>query len=109
MRSLTGGHMTRPSEVKPREGSVPGTPYIKFEEGKALDPVRFDITPDRVDEYMRSADADPALSVVDGRRAAPPNLLFPYLTAVLYCTYPPIQGIVKAEADLAWHHPVWAD
>jgi hypothetical protein len=71
--------------------------------------VSFDITPAIVDEYMRAVDADPELYVMDGRKAAPPNVLFPYMTVVLYCTYPPIQGIVMAESDLSWHHPIWAD
>jgi hypothetical protein len=31
------------------------------------------------------------------------------MTAVLYRTYPPIQGIVMAEADFSWRHPIYAD
>ena len=101
--------MTRPSEIKPREGSVPGTPYGDFVEGMELKPVSFDITPAIVDEYIESVEADADLYMVDGRRAAPPNVIFPYMTVPLYCTYPPIQGIVMAEVDMQWHTPIWAD
>lgn len=100
--------MTRPSEIKPREGSVPGTPYAGFEEGAILDPISFDITPDIVEEYFKAVDADPSLYMVDGRQAAPPNVLLPYMTCVIYTRYPPIQGIVMAEVDFQWHSPIWA-
>jgi hypothetical protein len=104
-----GAIVTRPSEIKPREGSVPGTPYAGFEEGATLSPVQFDITPAIVDEYFKAVDADPTLYVAKGRQAAPPNVLLPYMTCVIYNRYPPIQGIVMAEVDFAWHNPIWAD
>ena len=44
--------MTRPSEIKPREDSVPGTRYESFEEGTKLGPVSFDITPAIVEDVM---------------------------------------------------------
>jgi hypothetical protein len=101
--------MTRPSEIKPREGSVAGTTFEQFEEGKALGPVRFDITPDICQEYFDSVQADRALYVIDGRQAAAPNVLLPYMTVPVYQTYPPNQGIVMAEVDMRWSAPVWAD
>lgn len=101
--------MTRPSEIKPREGSVEGTPYDKFEEGRALGPVRFEITPALCEEYFDAVQADRGLYRIDGRQAAPPTMLLPYMTVPIYQTYPPDQGIVMAELDLRWTAPVWAD
>ena len=101
--------MTRPSEIKPREGSVPGTLYEAYEEGRSLGPVSFDITPALCEEYFEAVQADPALYRVDGRQAAPPNVLLPYMTVPIYLTYPPNQGIVMAELDMRWQSPIWAD
>lgn len=100
--------MTRPSEIKPREDSMPGTPYAKFEVGTEVG-AKFTITQDIVQEYFDAVDADRSLYVIDGRQAAAPSVFFPYMTCALYQTYPPIQGIVMAEADMEFHHPVWAD
>jgi hypothetical protein len=101
--------MTRPSEIKPREGSVPGTTYAQFVEGRELGPVRFQITPDICEEYINAVEADKQLYRVDGRQAAPPNVLLPYMTVPMYQTYPPNQGIVMAELDMRFHSPIWAD
>ncbi|CCN19526.1 PaaI family thioesterase [Bordetella bronchiseptica] len=101
--------MTRPSDIKPREGDTPGTPYAAFVEGAALGPVSFDITPAIVQEYFEASQADPALYRVDGRQAAAPNVILPYMTVPVYQTYPPIQGIVMAELEISWHRPIWAD
>jgi hypothetical protein len=99
--------VTRPSDIKPREGDQPGTPYAGFEVGAALPEMAFDITPDIVAEYARAVDADP-LSI-DGRPAAPATVLMPYMAAIVYRRYPPIQGIIMISVDLKLHHPVWAD
>ncbi len=101
--------MTRPSEIKPREDSTPGTPYAAFAIGKDLGATRFTITPEIVEEYFDAVDADRSLYRVGGRQAAAPNVLLPYMTCAIYRTYPPIQGIVMAEVDMEFHHPVWAD
>jgi hypothetical protein len=101
--------MTRPADIKPREDSTPGTPYARFDVGVDLGETRFTVTPAICDEYFDAVDADRALYVVDGRQAAPPNVLFPYMTCAIYRKYPPIQGIVMAEADMEFHHPIWAD
>jgi hypothetical protein len=101
--------MTRPSDVKVREGTTKGTAYADFEVGHALTPVRFTITVDIIAEYGRAVEADLSAYRLDGRPVAPPNVLFAYMTAVLYRTYPPIQGIVMAEADFRWRHPIFAD
>ncbi|HWA38211.1 MAG TPA: hypothetical protein VG873_10135 [Burkholderiales bacterium] len=101
--------MTRPSEIKPREDSTPGTPYAQFAIGRDLGETRFTITPALVEEYFRAVDADKSLYAIDGRQAAAPNVLFPYMTCALYRTYPPIQGIVMGEVEIEFHHPIWAD
>ena len=101
--------MTRPSEIKPREGSVAGTTYAQYEEGKALGPVRFEITPEICEEYFDAVQSDRTLYVLDGRQAAPPNVLLPYMTVPIYQTYPPNQGIVMAELDMRWQSPIWAN
>lgn len=101
--------MTRPSEIKIREDTTPGTAYDEFEVGADVATVEFEITPEIVDEYMKAVEADESLYRLDGRPVAPPNVLFVYMTGALYQTYPPIQGIVMAEADFSWHAPVWAD
>lgn len=101
--------MTRPSEIKPREDSTPGTPYAAFQEGASLGPVKFTITPAIVEEYFDAVQADRSLYKVEGRQAAPPNVLLPYMTVPIYQTYPPIQGIVMAELDMIWSRPIWAD
>ena len=101
--------MTRPSDVKVREGTTAGTAYAAFVVGKALDPVRFTITPAIIEEYAAAVEADLSAYRLDGRPVSPPNVLFVYMTVVLYRTYPPIQGIVMAEADFRWHHPIFAD
>ena len=101
--------MTRPSDIKPREGSVAGTTFEQFQEGKALGPVRFDITPAICEEYFDAVQSDRANYLVDGRQAAPPNVLLPYMTVPIYQTYPPNQGIVMAELDMRWRSPIWAD
>ena len=66
--------MTRPSEIKPREDSTPGTPFAKFTIGKELGETRFSITPEIVEEYFRAVDAERSLYVIDGRQAAAPNV-----------------------------------
>ncbi len=101
--------MTRPSEIKPREGSVRGSVYADFSEGAELGPVRFDLTPELVEEYFDAVQADRSLYRVDGRQAAPPNVLLPYMTVPIYQTYPPNQGIVMADLDMQWSRPIWAD
>lgn len=101
--------MTRPSEIKPREGSVRGTTYEDYQEGRELGPVRFQITPEICEEYIGSVEADRSLYLVDGRQAAPPNVLLPYMTVPIYQTYPPNQGIVMAELDMRLRSPIWAD
>ena len=62
--------MTRPAEVKVREGATPGTRYAEFEVGAKMGEVTFTITPDIIEEYIRAVEGDEKLYVVDGRKAA---------------------------------------
>ncbi|MDB5041031.1 MAG: hypothetical protein JWN27_1757 [Candidatus Eremiobacteraeota bacterium] len=101
--------MTRPSDVKPREGEQPGTPSSAIDAGSLLPEMRFTISPEIVEEYLASIDADRSLYSLDGRAIAPPNVLFVYQLAVLYRKYPPIQGIILTEQTWDFHAPIWAD
>ena len=101
--------MTRPSEIRLREGDVPGTNAAAYEPGAELPELRFTIRPEIVREYIATVDADPDLYVHDGRPVAPPHILSPYLMPVLYLRYPPAQGIIQAEVAWDWRHPIYAD
>ncbi|WP_420226550.1 hypothetical protein [Pigmentiphaga litoralis] len=65
--------MTRPSEVKPREGDLPAALYKDWQVGAEFPELAFTVTPDIVDEYLSVVDGDPANYLIDGRRAAPPT------------------------------------
>jgi len=101
--------MTRPSEVKPREGDLPAALYKDWQIGAAFPELRFTITPDVIDEYMSVVSATPPAYVIDGRRAAPPNVVAIYLMAVMYRKYPPQQGGIMIGNTFTFHHPIWAD
>ena len=49
--------MTRPSEVKPREGEQPGTLAADYKAGAILPRLAFTVTPDIVDEYIAKLEA----------------------------------------------------
>ncbi|MDX3907086.1 MAG: hypothetical protein QHC78_15470 [Pigmentiphaga sp.] len=101
--------MTRPSEVKPREGDLPAALYKDWQVGAEFPELRFTITPDVIDEYMSVVSATPEAYVIDGRRAAPPNVVAVYLMAVMYRKYPPQQGGIMIGNTFTFYHPIWAD
>lgn len=101
--------MTRPSDIKPREGDQPGTYAPQFRPGTELPEMRFTISPDVVTEYIAAVGADPGNYRIGGRQAAPPNVLAVYLLAVVYRRYPPTQGIILAKQRWDFHDVVWAD
>jgi hypothetical protein len=101
--------MTRPSEVKPREGDLPPALYKDWQVGSEFPELRFEITPDIVQEYMSVVSAEAGNYVVDGRRAAPPNVVAVYMMAVMYRKYPPQQGGIMIGNTFNFFHPVWAD
>ena len=100
--------MTRPSEVKPREGDKPGTRWEEFEVGAELPSFTFTITPDIVTEYCRAIEADPNGIVLNGKRVAVPSILSVYLMAVLYRKYPPAQGGIMASNKFRYYGPISA-
>ena len=101
--------MNRPAEVKVREGATPGTRYAEFEVGAKTGNATFTITPEIIDEYIAAVEGDGKLYVVDGRRAAPPDVLCVYMTSTLYQKYPPIQGMIMCEVAFGYRHPIWRD
>lgn len=101
--------MTRPAEVKIREGATPGTRFDAFEIGAKTPEARFTITPDIIAEYIRAVEGNEKLYTVDGRAAAPPDVLCVYMTSTLYQKYPPIQGMIMCEVAFNYHHPIWRD
>ena len=58
--------MTRPGEIRVREGEMPGTPAAGFEVGAALPELRFTITPDVIADYIAAVDAHPSLLTHNG-------------------------------------------
>ncbi len=101
--------MTRPSEIKPREGEQRGTTYEDYVLEDELPPLRFTITPEILKEYASVVDGDPAGYEVEGRKAALPSVLQVYFMAVLYSKYPPQQGGVMGANRFRFHAPIWAD
>jgi hypothetical protein len=101
--------MTRPSEVKPREGELPAALYKDWEVGAEFPQLSFTITPDIVEEYLSVVDGDPSNYFIEGRRAAPPNVLAVYMMAVMYRKYPPQQGGIMIGNTFNFYHPIWAD
>lgn len=101
--------MTRPSDVKPREGDRPGTRWDDFEVGAELPSFTFTISPEIVAEYSRAIENDPAGYPLDGQRVAIPSVLSVYLMAVLYRRYPPAQGGIMAGNKFRYFAPMSAD
>ncbi|VCU68031.1 hypothetical protein PIGHUM_00078 [Pigmentiphaga humi] len=101
--------MTRPSEVKPREGDLPAALFKDWQIGAEFPELHFTITPEVIDEYLSVVSGTPGAYVIDGRRAAPPNVVAVYLMAVMYRKYPPQQGGIMIGNTFSFHHPIWAD
>src|ERR1700761_1541709 len=101
--------MTRPSDVKPREGDLPGATWDQYVIGEKLPETRFTITPEIIQEYAEAINADPRGIALEGRRAAVPSVLFVYLMAVFYRKYPPMQGGIMSGNKMSFYHPIWAD
>jgi hypothetical protein len=101
--------MTRPSEIKPREGEHRGTTYGDYIIDDELPPLHFTVTPDIMREYASVVNGDVDGYEVDGRKAALPSVLQVYFMAVLYSKYPPQQGGVMGANEFKFHTPIWAD
>ena len=89
--------MTHPTAIRPQEGAQPGTPFAAFAVGAALRPMSFTLDAEVLDEYSRLLGADLAWYHAPPGEAGPlavataPAL---YLLALLYRTFPPVQGLV---------------
>jgi hypothetical protein len=101
--------MTRPSEIKPREGEQPAALYNDWEVGAEFGKLQFTITPEIVQEYQSVTATDTQNFVIDGRQAAPPNVVLVYMMAVMYRKYPPQQGGIMIGNTIEFHSPIWAD
>ncbi|GFG54560.1 hypothetical protein CQY20_00235 [Mycolicibacterium agri] len=101
--------MTRPTDVKPREGDRPGTRWDEFEVGAELPSFDFTISPEIVAEYHRAIEQEPAGYSLDGRKVAIPSVLSVYLMAVLYRRYPPAQGGIMAGNKFRYYGPISAE
>lgn len=101
--------MTRPSDIKPREGEVRGTRFEEYIVHDPLPELRFTVTTDVVREYADAVEGEATGYEFDGVRVALPSVLAPYLMAVLYRRYPPAQGGIMAANVFRFHHPIRAD
>jgi hypothetical protein len=101
--------MTRPSDVKPREGEVRGTRFEEYVVHDSLPELRFTLTPDVVREYEAAINCGHARHELDGEPVAVPSVLCVYLMAVLYRKYPPAQGGIMAANDFEFHSPLRAE
>jgi len=101
--------MTRPAEVRAREDARTGTPFERYEVGERTGPLRFVLEPAFIDEYIAASGVDEALYRVDGRGAAPPQVLALFLMGTLHRRYPPLPGTVMAELALEVRAPIWRD
>lgn len=103
--------MTKPSAIRPREGEQPGTPFARFHAGDELAPMSFTLDPDVLDEYTRLLGGD--LDWYHKPPADASGLLAPatspalFLLALLYRTFPPVQGLVLTHQTFEFLHP-WA-
>jgi hypothetical protein len=75
--------MTRPIEIKPREGEQKAALFADWIIGDEFPALTFTITPDIVEEYFSVVNADKENYLIDGRQAAPPNVIAVYLMAVI--------------------------
>jgi hypothetical protein len=99
--------MTRPSEIKPREGSIPGTRAGDFVIGERLPSLRFVVTAAIGAEYCSALGWVPMQ--LRGRPFVPTTVLTLYQTAVLYRRFPPLQGIILRDQEWWWKGVIWAD
>lgn len=101
--------MTRPAEVRVREDAQTGTAFEAYRVGERVGPLRFELEPAFIDEYIQAAGVDAELYRVDGRLAAPPQVLTLYLMGTLHQRYAPLPGTVMADLKLEVRSPVWRD
>ena len=101
--------MTRPRDIRLREGDQPGAKFEDFEVGKKFPPLRFTIDREVVDQYLKICRGDRDYYLGDnelGEPIAPPTTLAVYQLPVLYQQYPPDQGIVLTHQKFVYHAPI---
>lgn len=101
--------MTRPAEVRVKEDRANGTRFEAYEIGARTGPLEFTLEPAFVDEFIAATGVDETLYRVDGRDAAPPQVLSLFLMGTLHRRYPPLPGTVMADLELELHAPIWRD
>ena len=100
--------MTRPADIRPKEGQQPGTPFEAFHTGARLRPMTFTLDGDVLDEYTRLIGGDTAWyhAPPDGSGpVAPATTPALFLLALLYRTFPPVQGLVLTHAGFEFLAP----
>jgi acyl dehydratase len=103
-------HVTRPADIRPKEGAQPGTPFARFRAGATLRPMRFTLDAGVVEEYTNLLGGDVAWYRSPPGEAgplAPATAPALFLLASLYRTYPPVQGLVLTHQAFDFVAP-WA-
>lgn len=101
--------MTRPAAVRIKEDASTGTTFEQYSVGERTGPLHFTLEPAFIDEYVAAAGVDEALYRVDGRAAAPPQVLMLFLMGTLHQRYAPLPGTVMAELRIELRAPIWRD
>ena len=99
--------MTRPAEVRVREDARTGARFEDYAVGERIGPLRFTLDPAFVEEYIEAAGVDAGLYRIDGRDAAPPQVLTLFLMGTLHQRYAPLPGTVMAGLTMEFHAPIW--
>jgi hypothetical protein len=101
--------MTRPAEVRAKEDATQGTTFDAYRVGERTGPLEFDLEPAFIEEYIAAAGVDADLYRVDGRAAAPPQVLTLFLMGTLHQRYAPLPGTVMADLKVELCGPIWRD
>lgn len=104
--------MTKPREIRLREGDQPGAKYEEFEVGKKFPPLRFTVDREVIDDYLRICHGDRDYYLGNNEWSevvAPASTLSVYQLPVLYQSYPPDQGIVLTHQKFTFHQPIRPD
>jgi len=99
--------MTRPVELRAREDASVGTAFAAFCVGERFGPLRFELEPTFIDEYIRASGIDESLYYIEGRAVAPPQVLTLFLMPTLHKRYPPLPGAVMATLEVELRNPIW--
>lgn len=101
--------MTRPAQVRAKEDAAKGTRFDAYRVGERTGPLEFELEPSFIEEYIAAAGVDADLYRVDGRAAAPPQVLTLFLMGTLHQRYAPLPGTVMADLRVELCEPIWRD